>query len=133
MKKKIDGRMIVFHIQRKAMEIIDAYEKCQDEKLTVEQIPGYKKKFNNMKRRTKLKEETTDTPEEKKKREKKRKNRNLDNAIKEITDLKQRLKTLEHSLTVYKKIRQSYNDQKPACISTTSGYRRGIYDELLIR
>ena len=56
-----------------------------------------------MKRRTKLKEETTDTPEEKKKGEKKRKNRDLDNAIKEIAALKQRLKTLEHSLTVYKK------------------------------
>ena len=99
----IDGRMIVFHSQRKAMEFIDVYEKCQDEKLAVEQIPGYKKKFDKMKRRTKLKDETTDKPEEKEKGKKKRKNRDLDNAIKEIVALKQRLKILEHSLTVYKK------------------------------
>ena len=56
-----------------------------------------------MKRRTKLKDKTTDKPEEKEKGKKKRKNRDLDNAIKEIAALKQRLKTLEHSLTVYKK------------------------------
>ena len=38
--KMIDGRMIVFHSQRKAMEFIDGYEKCQDEKLAVERVPG---------------------------------------------------------------------------------------------
>ena len=36
--------MIVFHSQRKDMEFIDMYEKCQDEeKLAVEQVPDYKK------------------------------------------------------------------------------------------
>ena len=36
--------MIVFHNQRKAMECIDMYEKCQDEeKLAVDQVPDYKK------------------------------------------------------------------------------------------
>ena len=54
-----------------------------------------------MKRQTKIKEETTDTPEEKKQR-KKRKNRDLDNMIKEIADLKRRLKNLENNLIVYK-------------------------------
>ena len=74
----IDERMIVFHSQRKAIEFIDMYDKCQDEeKLAVEQVPGYNKriqqyeKANKNKRRNNRytgREETKEKTEEQRSR-----------------------------------------------------------------
>ena len=99
-KKIIEGRMIVFHSRRKAMEFIDAHDTIKDEKKAVEKVCGYENKFNDMKRRTKV--AAGETPEEKRKVQKRKKTKKND-AHKEIVELKRRLKSLEDSLTVYKK------------------------------
>ena len=70
-KKLIEGRMIVFHSRRKAMEFIDAHDTIKDEKKAVEKVCGYENKFNDMKRRTKV--AAGETLEEKKRLKKKEK------------------------------------------------------------
>ena len=92
-KKLVEGRMIVFHSRRKAMEFIDAYGRFQDERKAIESVCGYERRFRNMKRKTKV--EADETAEEKKKRLDKRKKVKLDHEVREdIAKMEQQIKSL---------------------------------------